>query len=422
MNTYFPSPGGILLPQDLKNLIWKLKAKKVSQVHLGMRQNLWWDSQESENYHPKDVPSQTISSLWLWDVVKGTSWYNPGVIFEIIHHLPELPPGFIVEILDSAHSVFHPIPGTLRFQTWEQSQVWTLEICLGEEIWLWPHKVLTGDLGPLVETLILQFPSTTGVDFERNLGFCVNKKPLGTGKFPEAGLWEGWSGTSTRHRNLHLRRSSGTYTLDFLMDVASLAEKQNLPRLALSPWGGLTLSGITNENVGKWNQLLKIHNLSLRSGAEKWCLFPMEDSQELINLKCDLESRLSQIERRTEEQIFLIRREQTLLTAPRNFPHLILREDETGLLSPPHGNPQLFQSWEEIPDLLFPLSSETPLTPVSSPPIEVKKCWKCPDCLNVYDPTLGEKVDFWSLPTSYECQVCGAPKSTFIPMLGIQDT
>lgn len=252
---------------------------------------------------------------------------------------------------------------------------------------------------------------------------------------------------------LGIYRRNELFDVFFLKELCLLCLETKIGQICSTPWKSIIIKGIEEKDKSAWNVLLEKHNINMRHAANE-LNFQVEDNCiEGLQLKNYLVKRLNRddirtfglcigIKTRRKSEVFssiLVRRkalislfgigffylydilcsrdfnpnERTALILSRNNPKFVLSEQlRTAVIAFYNGrtDKHSIQKNEQ---------KRAKKTVVEKKPVVF--VYQCKDCLTIYDNSSagGHKAGaaskhFESLPDSYRCPLCDAPKDFFV--------
>lgn len=261
---------------------------------------------------------------------------------------------------------------------------------------------------------------------------------------------------------LGIYRRDELFSIVFLKDLCLLCLETKIGQLCSTPWKSVIVKGIEEKDKIGWNRLLEKHQVNMRHAANELNFQVEEHSHDALQLKQYLVKALNNEDTRSfgvcigiktgrKSEVFssiLVRRrpllrifgieiffvydilcaqdfnpnERTGFAFSRNNPKVLLAEQLRQAIA-------AFYTHR----LDKTIVSEKKIIPRKEKDIKPMEVYvhQCTHCLTVYDAKTGEPENeiaagtmFESLPDSYACPLCAAPKNEFVKIeeavLGLQ--
>lgn len=473
--------GGIVSPGYLKDILELAQASRVSQVRFGLRQQLIMELPAKAHasfaaackeksiavYKTGEALPNIVSSYPAAGLFTADGWLREGVykdVFALFTYSPQLK----INLCDGGQSFVPLFTGHINWVSSPVEHFWHLYIRFPktDKLYQWKDLVYTNDLPVLsqrIEQEILAdkflFYGTEGADgsllYQRvkALTAYVNK-PATEALIPEFSLpyYEGFN-WAANGQWLGIYRRDETFPLAFLLDVCELCFRSRIGQLYTTPWKSLIVKNIDPAARKAWDYVLGKYRINVRHAANELAWQVEDHSEKGLQLKAQIIRHFDKEDVRTYGLCFAV---QTL-PASSLFGSVIIRKQQ-------NKNPHRLKALERY-DILYkkdfnPNGNETILfregvekdfigtylvslckmfyeglsaTPLLQPPEtvapvvpqkEMSIIHRCPHCLTVYVPAIGDdgqrvppQTPFDALPTSYACPLCEAPKEEFVEVL-----
>jgi len=466
--------GGILSPADLISILEISKKLGNDHVAFGSRQDVIFPSNGNgarkisnafaniDLYYElgtdNSVYQNIVSSYVAVNVVDTTNWVKEGVyqiIIDDFEYLPKLK----INIVDPVQSVVPLFSGEINFVASTVENYWFLYIRNPKKdnnLERWPRLVYSQDVAKVCQTLeetIINNPQFEVQELflllqgKIKMNYRKIEKPLQTPE-PNFLYYEGINALLNNRYWLGLYWRNNKYNLEFLTAASRLCQETNVGKLSITPWKSFIIKGMKNEDRLRWEKLMGKFGINMRHSSLElnWHL-PVYDEQAL-DLKRFLTKELDHLDISTFGLTFSIKTHRnyywfTSVVIERNLDKNMAVEERYNILYAKDFNPNHTEylsyaqsvKKEIIPTLLIELSKIyfRQLNPekesvVSEKAVnsyqELTESFQCPNCLTVYEKSVGDPsanispgTSFEDLPESYTCNVCDSSKLFFKPML-----
>jgi rubredoxin len=408
-----------------------------------------------------------ISSYAAEEVFITKTWLSEGVykdIFDLVDYTPQLK----INVSDSNQSFTPLLTGNINWVASPGAQhFWHLFIRFPKTnvVYEWKEMVYTNDVARMskhIETIIFENkslfydnPQASGEElFKRVNNTSFITKPIETSlQLPLFNLpyYEGLNRYNNKYW-LGIYRRDELFSIGFLKDLCLLCLQTKVGQVCATPWKSLIIKGIEEKDRQQWNDLLAKHQINVRHAANELNFQVEDNSSKALAIKNYLVKHLSAddtrtfgicmgIKTRSKSEVFssiLIRRRPLLRLGRWELLHVfdILcaknfnPNERTGLIFSKSNPKSLLPEQLRRAILAFYAHQQKQLIPVAGKKItakekEIANEWagvvhQCKHCFTVYDEKLGDAENniiagssFLSLPASYCCAVCEAPKADF---------
>lgn len=463
--------GGVLSPGDMKQILDTAACFGNETIHFGSRQDILFpvnirskaildhafEAIQTEYDFDGSNYQNIVSSYAAADMLPATSWLHSDTYLYILDDFDQYRTRLKINIADPRQTLVPLFTGNLNFVASPQENYWYLYLNLpelGPALQRWPALVYTFDVVRTVkalEAVYLEQPAlpVEGLFRQAMAQVKVNNRPveeeleLPRAPFPS---YEGMNKMAGDKYWLGLYWRNNAYTISFLQALCDLCEETNIGKISMTPWKSFIIKGIAEKDKIKYEKLLGKHGINMRHSSLElnWHL-PVLD-EEALQLKRYLVRTFDQNDISTEGLTF------TVKTVPMElFTSIVVEKNPVSQYAGRYDLLDTFQVLycqdfnpnkrhyltfakdvlqEDLAPVLMKLSllyyeqlqeepeAKAPLAPPASKlPRQVHQC---ADCLTVYDASFGDPEagipagqPFASLPESYVCSLCEAPKSRF---------
>lgn len=465
-------PAGIVSPGTLQTVLSLAHEAKVRKVRFGARQQLLMTVHyEDMRFLEKDLKHHQISyelnteqypniisSYCGEDVFRTGAWLRESEYHTVLDQF-DYQPQLKINLSDSNQSFTPFFTGNLNFIASPEPHFWYLYVRpkQSNRLFRWPELIYTSDVGRLAraveETLLahgfqgdnwLYKTVTTGQPF-------ITQSATQEVELPEFSLpyYEGFNRYGERSW-LGLYRRDEQFSIAFLLDVCALCLKTRIGEICSTPWKSLIIKGIEEKDRTKWSYVLGRHSINVRHAANELAWQTEDHTEEGTHVKNHLLRYFEKndtrtfglcfgIQTRPKSEVFgsiLVRRRPLVQLArlplfsvydlyftenfnPNSRTYVLF---DKGLLK--------FQLAAQIDRLCRKFSTrrlsesldlqyskaEEPEPPVKT----LSVIHQCPHCFTAYAAQYGDPmrsipigVPFDTLPSTYECPTCNAPKEDF---------
>ena len=471
--------GGIISPGDLMSILAAAELSGVKQVSFGLRQQLFIEvpneeynkftgalkSKEIAFEADTDIYPNIVSSYPAEEIFITKTWLSEGVykdIFDGFDYVPKLK----INISDSKQSFTPLLTGNINWVASDNQHFWHLFIRFPKTncIYEWPDIVYTNDIAAMtrhIDTIIFssdkKFYDTPAPDGALLYSIIMqqeyNAKPAETPVVLPAFMlpyYEGFNRVNNRYW-LGIYRRDEKFSVKFLQEVCRLCLVTKIGQLCSTPWKSIIIKGIEEKDRNLWNTVLGKHQINVRHAANELNFQVEDDCKDGLALKNFLIKHLQQDDTRTfgicigiktrrKSEVFssiLVKRKPLFTIAGIEFFYrydILCAKDfnpneRTGFTFSRNNYKWLLpeQLRRAIIGFYAHKASKQEDITIKKPKKEMLlkeelPVWihQCPQCLSVYDATVGEPENniaagtaFENLPEQYCCPLCEVPKKDF---------
>lgn len=468
---YINFTGGIISPGHLHETLQLAAAAGVTDVRLGLRQQLLMDipashfkqfseqcEQQGIAFHEQETAKPNITSSYPGAGIFITDgWLSEGVykdVFDLFDYTPALK----INICDSRQTFAPLFTGHINWVAAAHAHYWHLFIRLPgtDQLLPWPELVYTNHIARVsrcIEALL-----QNGITDVNNLHVQTKNKLEYTGRpgtelaLPPFYLpyYEGFN----RYQNgywLGIYRRDEKFPLSFLQELCAICLETRTGQLYATSWKTIIIKNIDPAHRHLWDYVLGKYRINVRHAANELNWQVEDNSEDGLILKRHIIRHFDVADVRTYGLCFSIRMQGTT----GHFGSVVIRRQESkyssklkylqryDILYTPGFNPNtatllLYReevAKEHLGPYLVSLCKEfyeqgsatnalqafvSSRQATIAAPLPDKKVHQCRQCLSVYDETLGEPAQdiapgtpFESLPPHFGCALCGAPASCF---------
>jgi rubredoxin len=464
-------PGGIASPGYLKSILSVAMKSQVLTVSFGSRQQLlatvhYEEMREFEKglksigvaYEVNSEKHPNIISSYCGEEVFRTGQWLHANEFHTVLDSFDYGPTLKINISDS-HQSFTPFfTGNINFVSAPEPHFWYVYIRPKQENVLikWRDLIYTNEIGRVAKAM--EEGLLAGFKPEEESFYQIVKSKFGYISLPamqELELpsftlpyYEGFNRYESRTW-LGLYRRDEQFPVSFLIDVCDLCLKTKIGEICTTPWKSIIIKGIEDKYRSEWSSILGKHNINVRHAANELAWQTEDRTDEGTSLKKNLTSYLEKNDTRTFGLCFGIQ------TRPKSevFGSVIIRKrpllaiGQLALFSVydiyftesfnPNSRVQILferglfkihlagqldrlcRKFNKGRSLENPKGAKVETEKVDSPQ-DVSRVHQCPHCFTVYDQNYGDLFNnipagtaYKSLPESYLCPTCDAPKNEF---------
>ncbi|MBK7842560.1 MAG: rubredoxin [Bdellovibrionales bacterium] len=413
-----------------------------------------------------DLSPNIVSSYPATEAFIVKSWFSEGIykdIFDLLDYVPRLK----INISDNNQSFTPLFTGNINWVASSSLHFWHLFVRFPKtnKIYEWKELIYTNDLIAVSQRIenIIFLNEDSFYDNEMADGDLLYKEvkrechynskhleqPLKTMAF-RLPYYEGFNRYSMNYFWLGIYRRDELFSIDFLQDICELCLTTKVGQICSTPWKSLMIKGIEEKDRIFWDAVLAKHLINVRHAANELNFQVEDQNQDALNLKHYIIKRFNKDDLRTfaicfgikinrKSEIYcniLIRRKPLLRFGRWNI--LCLYD----IFYSNKFDPNERRGFEFSRNLLRPqlprklkIACKTFNAYQHKKSEEVRFSVKedfsfretapefldqCSVCLTIYDETLGDTsqeipvyTSFQSLPNSYRCPLCEAPKSKF---------
>lgn len=459
--------GGILSPNELKQIIHHAKSLGLDALHFGSRQDIILpehseSSTESDKRNKKNFNTVTDSSLQnivcsyvSADIFPSTNWLNGSTylyILESFKHQPKIK----INITDPEQGLTPLFSGELNFIASPHEDYWYLHLNLAhwQDQAYYPVLIYSWDIAKISQALEETYKDAEDVD---ELFLLINNIVQANNRTIESELkvpykpfpyYEGMNKMGIKQYWLGLYWRNNKYYLNFLKEFCDFCLDNRIGKICITPWKSFIVKGIPTESKLLLEKFLGKSGINVRHSLLElnWHL-PVAD-EEAMALKKFIVMNFDQNDISTYGLTFAI-----VTRADRKiyFTSIVIEKNQVPNLTnqytvrPTYNvlfsenfdpNSQKYMVYAqdvdqiELPGLLMELSKlyfdqlgETNDVDLHVEEIETpkkKEVHQCSNCLTVYDSDFGDSLNaiapgtsFKDLPDDYHCSVCASEKQSF---------
>ncbi len=459
--------GGILSPGDFYKIICSANALGSDYVYLGSRQDILFPVRKknlndlTKTFEGIQTDFDTVgeeyqnivSSYVALDVMQSTRWLVPHIyhyMLDLFNYKSKLK----INITDPAQSMVPLFTGNLNFVASSIDNYWYLYIRFSEidpKPWCCPELIYGFDMAKVAQAIEGLNPLSNQFSYSE-----IYQKLKETIKFSTTAIktelqypetifpyYEGLNRVAGDKYWLGVYWRNNKFTIKFLKALCELCIETNIGKISITPWKSFIVNGIEEKYRLVWEKLLGKYGINIRHSSIElnWHL-PVLDN-EALELKRYLVRALDQQDISTYGLTFTVKTTGYSVL----FTSIVIEKsqkengrdpDTYNILYAKDFNPNLLEfryyvkrvSKEIIPALLIELSKKYydqldthsffPKEESQIKEVLSKAVYQCTNCLTIYDENYGDVaadikkgVPFAKLPESYQCPVCGSPKSSF---------
>ncbi len=458
--------GGVLSPGELKHICETAESLGMNSISFGSRQDIIFpkdiekkDLEELKTlqfvFPDEDEIHNIVSSYVSSDIFNNTSWLTSARYLYVIEQF-KYKPRLRINITDPKQRLVPLFTGNINFIASENEDYWHLYLRLPNwrKTKMYPALIYSWDLHKVaqaIEDVLIEEPENVDTVFELvNDAIETNNrtvdKPLEV-PFHPFPYYEGMNRIEDKYW-LGLYWRNNLYDTTFLKEMCDLCFENKIGKISITPWKSFIVKGIPIESKLVWEKLLGRFGINVRHSMLELNWHLPVNNIEALNLKKYLVTNFDQndistygltfgitdfdhnsynftsivIEKNKQpEQIgdFVIRDTYNLLYAknfdPNTREYIVHVQDVDKV---------------ELPGLLMELSKlyfeqlgseqEVNSPKTSKKETTEEEIHQCSECMTVYHKDYGDVTQnitpgtsFEELPSSYECSVCGAPKSSY---------
>ncbi len=459
--------GGVLSPGELKYICEAAEALGLDAISFGSRQDIIFPEEIDENkfdqfdkiqfIKPKRDGVENIASSYVSaEILASTSWLTSDKYLYIIEQF-KYKPKLRVNITDPKQRLVPLYTGNVNFVASEHEDYWYLFVRLPdwEKTQMYPALIYSWDMDKIelaIENILQEEPETIETVFDLvSDGVDTNNRTVDKAlevPFYPFPYYEGMNRIGTDRYWLGLYWRNNRYDIPFLKAMCELCSENKIGKISITPWKSFIVKGIPLHSKLKWEKFLGKFGINVRHSMLEmnWHL-PVND-KEALSLKKYLVTNFDQNDISTYGLTFGI---TSFESDTHNFTSIVIEKnkqpevvsgfkirDTYNLLYAKDFDPNTRQYIMHVQDvdkvelsgLLMELSqlyfeqlgtekdSEISINEVKEH--SVVEVYQCTECLTVYNEVYGdltqsieENTPFDSLPNTYECSLCEAPKDSF---------
>jgi len=461
--------GGIISPSELKQVISYAESLGLDALHFGSRQDIIFPAHEEclevDNQYAKlstsmisDLRYQNIVSSYVSsDIFASTTWLNGATylyIMESFKYLPKLK----INIVDPKQQLVPLFSGQLNFIASPHEDYWYLHLRFEhwKEAAYYPVHIYSWDITKISKILEEIYMDAEDVDelfvlvnalLETNSRTIESNLNVSFKPFP---YYEGMNKMGINQYWLGLYWRNNRYYLDFLRDFCDFCLDNRIGKICITPWKSFIVKGIPKTSKLALEKLLGKAGINIRHSLLElnWHL-PVNDA-EALSLKKFIVQNFDQNDISTYGLTFAI---SDTKASHSYFTSIVIEKNESSKIE---GDYQTRTTYNVLYSENFDLNSQKYIVyaqdvdkmELSGLLMELSKLYfeqfgnentdeidqnkeeetpekvdvyQCSDCMSVYSNIYGDEnanieanTSFENLPQAYSCDVCDAPKSSFV--------
>ncbi len=459
--------GGVVSPGELKYICEAAEGLGLDAISFGSRQDIIFpeeiDKSKFDTFDkiqfikPKrDGIENIVSSYVSADILSSTSWLTSDKYLYVIEQFKHKV-SLRINVTDPKQRLVPLFTGNVNFIASKYEDYWYLYVRLPgwEKTRMYPALIYSWDMDKVelaIENVLQEEPETIETLFELvsdavDTNNRTVDKPLEVPFYPFP-YYEGMNRIGPDSYWLGLYWRNNRYDLAFLKAMCDLCAENKIGKISITPWKSFIVKGIPSKSKLQWEKLLGKFGINVRhSMLEMNWHVPVNDKAAL-SLKKYLVTNFDQNDISTYGLTFGI---TSYESDTYNFTSIVIEKnkqpevigdftirDTYNLLYAKNFDPNTREyimhvqdvDKVELPGLLMELSQlyfeqlgtereEERIIEAISEKFE-EEVYQCKDCLTIYNEVYGDmtqniapKTPFESLPETYECSLCEAPKSHF---------
>ncbi|WP_170179849.1 rubredoxin [Flavivirga rizhaonensis] len=459
--------GGVVSPGELKYICEAAEGLGLDAISFGSRQDIIFPEEIDESkfdefdkiqfIKPKrDGIENIVSSYVSADILPSTSWLTSDrylyVIEQFKHRL-----SLRVNVTDPKQRLVPLYTGNVNFIASEHEDYWYLYVRLPGwgKTQMYPALIYSWDMDKIelaIENILQEEPETIETLFELvsdavDTNNRTVDKPLEVPFYPFP-YYEGMNRIGTDSYWLGLYWRNNRYDLAFLKAMCDLCSENKIGKISITPWKSFIVKGIPSKSKLQWEKLLGKFGINVRHSMLEMNWHVPVNNKDALSLKKYLVTNFDQNDISTYGLTFGITSHES---DTYNFTSIVIEKnkqpeaigdfkirDTYNLLYAKKFDPNTREyimhvqdvDKVELPGLLMELSQlyfeqlgteheEEKTVEIALEKFE-EEIYQCKDCLTVYNKAYGDitqniakNTNFDSLPNTYECSLCEAPKSHF---------
>ena len=460
-------PGGVTSPGELKDIISMLESAGLKEVYFGSRQDLLFPIDKADEKQLEGISKfntdvvgersyqNIVCSYVSADIFDMTYWLKGSTYLYILEGF-DYSPKLKINITDPKQRLVPIFSGDLNFIASDSEDYWYLNVKLPH--WKtsanYPVLIYSWDITTISKAIEGVYEDIQDVE---ELFFVISKQLDTNNKTIEKELniayttfpyYEGMNRMGLDQYWLGLYWRNNRYDLDFLKEFCGFCLDNSIGKICITPWKSFIVKGIKRESRPELERFLGSWGINVRhSQLEMNWHIPVDDA-EALDLKKFLVRSFDQNDISTYGLTFGIsndvgkRSHFSSVIIEKNSLPTIVKDFEVR----PTYNVLHFENFDpnthhyisyaqdidkiELPGLLMELSKKYFEQLGKVKPIEKRaekkntaapqRIHQCQSCFTVYDQAYGDMkagisagTTFDSIPKSYSCPVCDAPKADF---------
>ena len=459
--------GGVLSLGELKYICESVESLGLKTISFGSRQDILLpknvNQEELAQFEKLKVVAANeigveniVSSYVSADIFSSTSWLTGDKYLYILEQFRSKSK-LKINIADPKQRLVPLFTGHVNFIASEQEDYWYLYVRLPDwkKTQMYPALIYSWDLDKVetaIENILQEEPETIETIFELvsdsvDTNNRTVDKPLKVPFYPFP-YFEGMNKIGMDKYWLGLYWRNNKYDISFLKEMCELCFENKIGKISITPWKSFIVKGIPIESKLIWEKFLGKRGINVRHSMLELNWHLPVANKDALNLKKYLVSNFDQNDISTYGLTFGITDYNkasyyftSIVVEKNKQPEMIgnfKTRDTYNLLYAKNFDPNTRQyimhvqdvDKVELPGLLMELSQlyfdQLGNEGEIEKEFEKKKetteleVFQCQDCFTIYDENFGDVTQniapetvFNSLPESYECSLCEAPKSSF---------
>lgn len=463
--------GGLFSPLKLQEIVQLAYKNGARNINFGPRQELFFNihkemlSEFSDRMNAKklefefdnDIYPNIVSSYPSENIMSGENWLTEGIYKDVFDQF-DFKPRLKINIVDNDQCLVPFFSGELNFIASKHFQYWYLYLNLEKEgkVIRWNRLIYSTDIARIsneIEELHLNNKITDIAEImslvNENAKYLFEeiKEELALPRY----VFPYYEGMNKYGSNfwLGIYRRDYLFPIQFILEFCTLCSQTKIGQICFTPWRTLIIKGIEQKDRIQWEKLLGKHAINLRHSTTElnWVVEDINSYE--LNLKKYIIDAFNTKDIRTfglvfgiklqsghhisasviiEEKPFIHRDELKLLTQydiyhTENFnPNSPVKIRYAKNVSKGNLTAKLLQLcaayYAGLNDVSAPMVMEKTETKKE---LNIVAIQQCKHCFTIYDIRFGDEskdimpgILFSSLPESYQCPTCEAPKSEFV--------
>ena len=421
-----------------------------------------------EFYKIGEAAPNIVSSYPAAGIFNNENWLKEGT-YKDIFNLFDRAPNLKINICDSSQSFVPFFTGHINWISSSSEHFWHLYIRFPktQKLFQWPHLVYTNDVPALsrdIEEIIVRDPKSYygNKNADGNVLFeKIKLKSLYVSRSADRGIefpgfslpyYEGFYKYDSNYW-LGIYRRNELFPVPFLIDMCDVCIQTRVGQLYTTPWKSIIIKGIENNSRSLWDYVLGKYRINVRHAANELNWQVEDESEESLQLKRHIIRYFDKEDLRTYGLCFAV---QIDVSSPM-YGSVIIRKQENknrnrmkslerfDILYSTDFNPnsgklitfrqnvekdhlgtylvslcKMFYTEKSSTNILEDHILKSSLEQIPKP-VSSKVVYQCSHCFTVYDEQFGDDDNnimpgtlFETLPSTYHCALCDAPKEDFV--------
>ncbi|APY12632.1 rubredoxin [Seonamhaeicola sp. S2-3] len=458
--------GGVLSPAELKYICEAAEALGLNAISFGSRQDIIFPEKINETkftqfnkikfVKPKRDKVENIASSYVSaEILASTSWLTSDKYLYVLEQF-KYTPKLRINVTDPKQRLVPLFTGNVNFIASEHEDYWYLYVRLPnwKKTVMYPALIYSWDMDKIekaIENILIEEPETIETVFELvsdavDTNNRTVDKPLNIPFYPFP-YYEGMNRIGTDRYWLGLYWRNNRYDVSFLKAMCDLCSENKIGKISITPWKSFIVKGIPEKSKLQWEKLLGKFGINVRHSMLEMNWHVPVNNKEALNLKKYLVTNFDQNDISTYGLTFGITKYNSDTynftsivieknRPPENIGNFKIR-DTYNLLYAKNFDPNTREyimhvqdvDKVELPGLLMELSKlyfeqlgnerDNKETQETKKEVIEEHVYQCTDCLTVYSETYGDisqnippNTPFETLPETYKCSLCEAPKTS----------